>query len=228
VCVMMGMMEAIYVQNGDKQLNNVASIALSSISARGELDNIYRYFVPAAKPDPLAVKDVSLCRRSLPEKAEGALASVIQRGSVRICLKKGDQGNVSAGDSFGIAAQDYPVLGVNAGQLYGYSIDWGKAISYEMGLLLNTPLSAEFILCPDSPDGFFDTIFKCLYARKCDLSLPELFRFPYREKLVDFTCPISSADSNAIFSIVAEPGTFPIDTICTVEGTGQEEVAKEV
>jgi hypothetical protein len=222
----LGWAEAIYTQNGDKQLNNVASIALSGLAARGELDTISRYFSPTSPPDPLAVKDVSLCRRPLPTEAEGTLAEVIQRGTLRICLKRGDMGNVSNGDSYGIAAQDYPVLGVDAGELYGTSIDWGKAIAEEVGLLLSTPLTAEFILCADSDDGFFDSIYKCLAARKCDMSLPELFRLPYREKLVDYTCSVSFADSNGVFSIKAN-GFENVNKICTVEGTGQEGVAKD-
>jgi ABC-type amino acid transport substrate-binding protein len=134
------------------------------------------------------------------------------------------QGDVSSGASYGVASTDIPLLGVSKGDYYGLNIDLAKMITAEMANLIAIPLEAEFVKCADHVDGWFFSLYQCLLERECDITVPELYRLPYREALVDYTCPSYDSVTFSVYSLSATPSIESSFTgsICVGTGTGQE------
>jgi len=219
--VAMGAVNEYGYYNGDKQLNNVVSLALSSLAANGAFDNIVNYFDRPVLPNTLGIKYTGSCQRPLPYFPVGTLKSVIQRGTIRFCLDPSQKGDVSTGAAYAVATEVIEILGVKQGDLYGPNIDMGKIIADEIGLLLATKIVADFTECTVSPSGNFQTIYNCLNFQNCDVSLPVITRNPYMEELVDFTCAVR--DPN--YYIILGYGSLNVYTdvpsdasICTTEG----------
>jgi len=191
--------------NGDKQLNNVISKALAVLNSRRRFDAIDVYFDPGSPYSSLTITDVSQCLREIPAYPVGALLNVMQTGSLRFCLPALEVGSVPDGADYGYATQVFPVLGVGAGDLYGPEISIDTAIANEVGLLLETPINAAFVLCTSTSSGvFYDTI-NYLNKRLCDVSTLDFYQLPSRDLVGDFSCPVWSPDLYAAFQVDAVP-----------------------
>jgi hypothetical protein len=77
--------------NGDKQLNNIVSIALSSLAATSAIDNIERFYDQATFSDVVLVSDAVSCARPMPYFPVGTLKDVLDRGTLRICLDESEK-----------------------------------------------------------------------------------------------------------------------------------------
>jgi proline dehydrogenase len=78
--------------NGDKQLNNVASQAISELTARGQIERVRLYYY-GGDMDNNFQHTTTTCRRQLPSVSSftGTMSTVVSRGSVRFCLAASDQ-----------------------------------------------------------------------------------------------------------------------------------------
>jgi len=173
-------------QNGDKQLNNVVSRAISVLSARGALQRIQWYYTNGEINNQVPLS-TSQCTRDSPLSYVGTLSNAVNRRSIRFCLSGADLGDVSKGAPYGNATEDIPLLAVTNGSLYGPSIDAGKFIALESSFILGIPISASFTICKTNIDGWFYTIYNCLAADLCDVSLPVVNHLPQWEPFVDFS-----------------------------------------
>jgi len=214
-------------QNGDKQLNNVVSRAISVLSARGALQRIQWYYTNGEINNQVPLS-TSQCTRDSPLSYVGTLSNAVNRRSIRFCLSGADLGDVSKGAPYGNATEDIPLLAVTNGSLYGPSIDAGKFIALESSFILGIPISASFTICKTNIDGWFYTIYNCLAADLCDVSLPVVNHLPQWEPFVDFSCPVADSSSFNVYAIGTAPKVWKNFTgsVCSVEGTGQFVVAE--
>lgn len=159
------------------------------------------------------VVDPDTCTRKWDNSEEpaGILAKIVTTGKFKWCIlgsdlcPNNDEACIKNG-YVGVAEEDNELQGIVKGDYYGSPIDKFNALTITMGKILQVPLKPKFVVIDDEGKDFFVELTNALASNKCYASEDYLFRHPYREAVLDFTCPTAGMDSQG-FAIHALPSS---------------------
>jgi hypothetical protein len=120
----------------------------------------------------------------------------------------------------GIAEEDNELQGVSKGDYYGTPIDRFNALTIAMGKILHVPLKPKFVVIEETGKGIFDDTANALASNECYATYNHWYRHPYREAVVDFTCPTRGGDSPG-FAVHALPSSgLNLEDVYNNDGEG--------
>lgn len=190
---------------GYKQVNNLLSVAYKRILTDGTLENIERYNGGFGGPFTNTYVDPNTCTRTFDrnDKPVGILEDAIKTGIFKWCFSSDEVGDAQI-LGIGNATKDSFFQGVKAGQLYGVNIDIINSLTIAMSLILEQPLCPRVYIFPPTEKGIFYDYVDTLRSGKCYATISNWFRHPYREQVVDFTCPIYKTAGYAVYSVAGK------------------------
>lgn len=207
-------------RDGYRQVNTLLSHAFMDIIRDGQYHAICKYNAGFAFSDGVDgdeycsknVVDPDTCTRKWDNSEEpaGILAKIVTTGKFKWCILGSDlcpnnEESCVKNGYVGIAEEDNELQGIAKGDYYGSTIDKFNALTITMGKILQVPLKPKFVVIDDDEKDFFVELTKALASNKCYASDDYLFRHPYREAVLDFTC--STEGSEQGFAIHALPSS---------------------
>ena len=222
-------------RDGYRQVNTLLSQAHMDIIRDGQLHSICTYNAGFAwgegiDPDEVCSKgvvDPDSCSRKWDNSEEpaGILAKIISTGKFKWCLPEADlcpdnDESCIKNGFVGVAEEDNELQGIAKGDYYGNIIDTFNALTITMGKILHVPLKPKIVVIKSTDEGRFQEMTDALASNKCYATQDNWYRHPYREAVVDFTCPTGGVDS-AGFALHALPSSgINLEDVYSSDGEG--------
>ena len=219
---LLGMSSGAHAQiDGYRQVNTLLSQAFMDIIRDGQAHSICKYNAGFAWPDgidadeacSLGVVDPDTCTRKWDNSEEpaGILAKIVSAGKFKWCLPEADLCPNNDDECIkrgytGVAEEDNELQGISKGNYYGSTIDAFNALTITMGKILHVPLKPKFVVVEETDKGKFQDLVDALASNECYATYDQWYRHPYREAVVDFTCPTYDGESPG-FALHALPSS---------------------